>query len=99
MSSLDPELFDDPPPKKIHKPIDVSTLVITALLFFVILAWYTFFVHLYRYLIGYNPDHPDEDLEVIKKSALASLGYALLWTGLTLVIYLCFRSRNDRRSR
>ena len=54
-------------------------VIVTALFFFTILSWFNFALSWYATITTNDPDHEDQ--------TLSSLGFALIWTFITLTIY------------
>jgi len=54
-------------------------IIITAIIFFNVLAWFNFVLAFYGTIISTDPDHKDE--------TLTTLGFAILWTIIAIAIY------------
>ena len=54
-------------------------IILTAILFFTVLAWFNFVLAFYGTIISTDPDHKDE--------TLTTLGFAVLWTIIAIAIY------------
>lgn len=58
---------------------NVYIVLMTALVFFSILAWFNFVLAWYGTWISTDPDHVDQ--------TLSTLGFALIWTGISILLY------------
>lgn len=65
--------------KKRENGINVFIVIMTAILFFTVLAWFNFALAFYGALTTTDPDHKDE--------TLTTLGFALMWTFIGISIY------------
>lgn len=54
-------------------------IILTAILFFTVLAWFNFVLAFYGTIISTDSDHKDE--------TLTTLGFAVLWTIIAVAIY------------
>ena len=56
-------------------------ILLTAILFFTVLAWFNFALAFYGTIITTDPEHKDE--------TISTLGFAVLWTMIAITIYYC----------
>jgi hypothetical protein len=75
------------PPVTSTGTLNIWIVVITAILFFIILAWYNTLVAIYNYAIGNNPNQIKNYNEINKFTMIGSIGYASLWTIIAIGIY------------
>jgi len=63
-----------------HPYFNKFIVIVTALFFFTILSWFNFALSWYGTITTTDPEHKDQ--------TLSSLGFALIWTFITVAIYL-----------
>lgn len=68
---------------------NVWVVIVTAVIFFIILSWYNALLSVYNYAIGYNPNEVCDYNDRNKQTMFATIGYAIIWTGLALSVYIC----------
>ena len=59
--------------------INIYIILLTAILFFTVLAWFNFALAFYGTVTSTDPDHKDE--------TLSTLGFAIMWTIIAAAIY------------
>jgi len=65
-------------------PFNLWLVIMTAIIFFAILAWYNFSLAVYRYMIGSTPESGISNGNDI----LSSFGFAFMWTVIVVISYL-----------
>lgn len=70
------------------KPIiNILTVILTAMFFFVVLGWFNFVIAWYDRLTTKDKKHKDR--------TLLDLGFAILWTLLTFIVYYIIKYYGD----
>lgn len=62
-----------------HSGFNVWMVVLTAIFFFTVLAWFNFALAFYGSITTTDPDHEDE--------TMSTLGFAIIWTVTAIAIY------------
>ena len=62
-----------------HPNFNYYIIILTAILFFTVLAWFNFALAFYGTIISTDPDHKDE--------TISTLGFAVFWTLIAVAIY------------
>ncbi len=71
--------------QKMHtSPFNVWMILLTAIFFFTVLAWFNFTLAFYGTIISTDPEHKDE--------TMSTFGFALVWTIVAIAIYYAMNS-------
>lgn len=71
--------------------VNIWIIILTAIIFYGVLSWYNFFLALYSWFIGSNPNNIDNPDEENFNTVILTLGFAIFWTVVAILAYYFFQ--------
>jgi hypothetical protein len=69
---------------------NVWIVILTAVFFFLVLSIYNFFIAIYNYIIGNNPNNIKNYNKINYFNVFATFGFMLIWFIIAISLYLLF---------